>query len=208
MSAIHKRDAKGRIVKGGSVGGANQTSFKPLEERDPEKFAELVAMVAEDPEVTFVRLAEACGMDKATASAIVKRLNTKFLPVMEEARKLSSKELADKMESKLPMLIDAIDGKVPDATLRDVAVMIGVLTEKRQLLNGEPTQIMTYQERENLDKLGPELLKEMTRRGMVVDVSFQEVPTVQVHNPDVLPVEALSKTAQGMAKRESRAKNR
>lgn len=213
MSAIHKRDAKGRIVKGGSVGGKNETSFKPLQKAtetlDPEAAAELIALIAENPGDSITRLADACGLNPATARELVKRLETRFQPVLEEAKRVTTDSLVELIEEKLPLLLKSINQKkVDDATLRDIAVAFGVLAEKRQLLKGEPTQIMTYQERQNMNEIGPELLKEMERRGMVVDVSFQEVPTVQISNPDVVHEAQLSKTVAAKEKRERRAQNR
>lgn len=213
MSSIHKRDAKGRIVKGGSVGGKNDTSFKPgdgaTENFHPEMVADLIVSMAEDPGESIHALARACGMKESTATDIVKRMNMRYQPVIEEVKRATSDSLIKQIEEKLPMLLDGIDQKKVDAaTLRDIAVAVGVLTEKRQLLKGEPTQIMTFEERLNMDKLGPALLKELERRDLVVDVSYREIPTVQVLPPDVVPDAALSKTVAAKDRRENRAKNR
>lgn len=190
----------GRITSGGKT----STSRKPFEETDPEKYAELVAMVAEDPETTFVRLAEACGLGPKAASAIVKRLETKYLPVAEESKRITRDGLIDLIGEKIPLLLNGITVEKRDASdLRGIAVALGILVEKQQLLKGEPTQIMTFEERRNLNELGPAMVQELKRRGMAIDVTFQEV-SARVSPPETVQMEAVSKTAAREAARRAK----
>lgn len=178
-----------------------------VEETRPEQAAELIALVAENPGEAIKRLAEACGMPRETAAYLVNRLESRYQPVGEAVERVTTASLTKLIEEKLPLLLNAIDQKkVDDATLRDIAVAFGVLAEKRQLLKGEPTQILTYEERSNINDLLPAVLKEAKRRGMVVDAEFHTVPEVTVSNPDKLPDAALSKTAAAKDRRD--AKNR
>lgn len=213
MSAIHQRDEKGRIVKGGSVGGANQTSFKPgqlaTENLQPENVADLLVTMAENPGESVMALARACGMKESTAVSIVNRLNMKYQPVVEEVGRVTSTSLVKLIEEKLPMLLRGItEDKVADARLNEIGVIFGILTEKRQLLNGEPTHIFTHEERVNMNRLMPEMLREAKKRGMVVDATYQEVAEINVIAPEIPHLEGLSKTEAAKAKRENRAKNR
>lgn len=213
MSAIHKRNAKGQIVKGGSVGGVVRTSFKPgdgaTENFHPEMVADLVVSMAENPGESVMALARACGMKESTARNIVTRMNMRYQPVIEEVRKVTSASLIEQIEEKLPILLDAITvKKVNESALREIAVAFGVLAEKRQLLKGEPTQIMTYGERDNINNLLPFLVDEAKRRGMVVDASFREIVDVNIIPPEEIHEAAVSKSAADRDRRENRAKNR
>lgn len=213
MSAIHQRDAKGRIIKGGSVGGRNETSFKPgqlaTESLEPEKVADLLVSMAENPGESVMALARACGMNERTAQSVVDRMNMKYQPVIEEVKRVTSDSLVKQIEEKLPMLLDGIDqDKVKAARLNEIGVIFGILTEKRQLLKGEPTHIFTHEERVNMNALLPELLREAKKRGMVVDTTYQEIPEIELIPPEVPHLEGLSKTAAAKAKRENRAKAR
>jgi len=175
----------------------------PMEVQEPEKVARFIEAFADDSyDNNISKLADTVGLPQSTARALVRRLEGKFQPVVEEARRVTSDFLVKKIEDKLPILLDAIDrDKVDKSTLRDIAVAFGVLAEKRQLLKGEPTQILTYEERKNLNSLGPALFRELKRRDMVIDVDYHEVPTVTVSNPDRVQDEALSKTAADQARR-------
>lgn len=213
MSAIFERDEKGRIKKGGSIGGKNETSFKPgqlaTETLDPEAVANLVVSMAENPGESVMALARACGMNEGTANEIVNRLNMKYQPVMEEVGRITSDSLVRLIEEKLPMLLRGVtEKKVADARLNEIGVLFGILTEKRQLLKGEPTHIFTHQERQNMNALIPEMMREAKKRGMVVDATYKEVPEITVIPPDVPHLEGLSKTAAAKARKENRAKAR
>lgn len=150
-----------------------------IEVADPEKFADFLIEFAEDPECNVARLAEACGLPKGTARHIADRLRTRYLPVTEKIKEFTTASLLEKIESKLPMLLDGItQEKVTDSALREIAVAFGVLAEKRQLLKGEPTQILSHAERQNLNELLPSLVHEAKRRGITIDVDYEEVPNV------------------------------
>lgn len=180
---------------------------KQTEITNPEKFADFLVQWAEEPEVNVTRLAKACGLPETTARQVIKRLETKYQPVTEAVTQVTNQSLLKQIDSKLPMLLDGITKeKVKDAQLREIAVAFGVLAEKRQLLRGEPTQILSHEERQNLDKLGPAILKEIKRRGMVVDTDFVEVPSVSVSPPLEIQEAAVSKTAARQASRDNRAK--
>lgn len=182
---------------------------KSAEVKNPEAFAEFLIEYATDPEQNITALAEACGLPVSSARHIIQRLQGKYQPVTEAVRAMTTDSLIKQIESKLPMLLDGITKKkVDDAPIREIAVAFGVLAEKRQLLKGEPTQILTYEERSNLNKVAPAIIKEMERRGMTIDVEYHEVPSVSVASPGVIQEAAVSKTAAERDKRENRAKNR
>lgn len=58
---------------------------------------------------------------------------------------------------------------------KDRIQAIGTLIDKWQLLRGEPTTIMRLQDIRKLDEVGAMLKDEMERRGLIIDVTPQEV---------------------------------
>ena len=56
-----------------------------------------------------------------------------------------------------------------EASARDLMLGMSALVEKRQLLRGEPTQIISDLERKRLTELLPLLSFEMQRRGITYD---------------------------------------
>jgi len=185
------------------------TNRHAVEVADPEKFADFLVGYAHDPAQNITELARRCGLPEATARSIVRRLDGKYQPVTDEVRRITTDSLVKNIESKLPILLDAIDtDKVGNATLRDIAVAFGVLAEKRQLLKGEPTQILSYEERKNLNDLLPAIYKEAKRRDMPIDVEYHEIPSAVVSAPSTIQDAAVSKTAAEKDRRDRRAKNR
>ena len=57
------------------------------------------------------------------------------------------------------------------ASARDLAAISALMIDKRQLLRGEPTQVIKIQDIRKLDEMAKVLHDEMERRGMLVDVT-------------------------------------
>ncbi len=68
------------------------------------------------------------------------------------------------------------------ASARDLAAISALMIDKRQLLRGEPTQIMRVEDFRKLDELGKVLHEEMERRGMLVDVTPEPVADAPAKN--------------------------
>lgn len=90
-----------------------------------------------------------------------------------EIRPLSvlQKTTTKDMLARLDDLAVRILGSVDDVTilrssLKDRMIAAGVVIDKRQLLSGQPTQILSIDERKSLNALVPALLREARRRGI------------------------------------------
>ena len=57
------------------------------------------------------------------------------------------------------------------ASARELASIAALAAEKRQLLRGEPTQVIRIQDIRKLDEMAKALHEEMERRGMLIDVT-------------------------------------
>jgi hypothetical protein len=62
------------------------------------------------------------------------------------------------------------DEKLAAAGVKDVAITVGILTEKAQLLDNRPTAIFSFEERAPMADLLKTALKEASRRQMVIDL--------------------------------------
>ena len=142
-----------------------------LERRRPEIAAELIESAA-SPWNDIRIAAKRCGLDEKTAHALVKRLSTRYQPVIGKLREGKTKDLLALLNDRAQMALEFMDmKKMAASSAKDLAIIISVLLEKRQLLSGEPTQILSAQTRKNLDDLIPAMVKEATRRGMVIDLT-------------------------------------
>ncbi len=145
---------------------------RTVEVVSPEKAAAVVD-AATDPEAKFkdIRLAmERAGMPGKLGDALLRRLRTKWLDVKEEVKALKTAEILDLLNKKIDLALRYMDDKVAaEASFRDLALGTAAMIEKRQLLRGEPTQIISDGERKKLHELLPALLDEARRRGVTVD---------------------------------------
>ena len=89
--------------------------------------------------------------------------------------KLDDKELLALLDDGIARAFEVLDNfALGEASARDVATIIGILTDKRQTLKGEPTAIVKIEDMRKLDDFLEEVSKELKRRGEageVIDVT-------------------------------------
>ena len=162
-----------------------------------------------DPFAKLKEAADACGFPQSTVKALVRRMETKYKPVDDEIKALKTPQLLHLIEEKIGMCLEHMDDYTfANAELRDLAVTFGILAEKRQLLRGEPTQILSVNERVNMNELLPQIIKEAGRRGMTIDATPTQIEHEAGVDTRVLPREGLdakdiSRTAARLARKMS-----
>lgn len=67
--------------------------------------------------------------------------------------------------------LDNLELLLRETKLKDIGILLGISTEKVLLMEGQPTQIVGYDERKKLDELLPALLNEVKRRGSTVELT-------------------------------------
>jgi len=70
---------------------------------------------------------------------------------------------------------DRFERLLTETKAKDMTVMLGILTEKMLLLEGQPTQIISQQQHKKLEDAMPALLEEIKRRGMKATLTQQKV---------------------------------
>jgi hypothetical protein len=159
--------------------GKSEDDFKPkplpkgrgmtVEKTAPDKAADLM-IAATDPWHTLESAAQACGLDTNVAQAVVQRLRHRYTPVNAKLREVQTKHLIALIEDRALMALEYMDeAAFAQANLRDLTIAMGVLLEKRQLLSGEPTQILSVEERRDLNEVLPLVMREAKRRGVTID---------------------------------------
>ena len=139
------------------------------------KYPEQTAVALEnlvDPLAKFEEIAEAAGLPKKTVNILARRLKRRWVPVADKMRVVSQKDLLMKIEDKMVQSLDYMDDVTfASAPLRDLAMCFGILHDKRQLLMGQPTQILSVTERKELNELIPDIIAEAQRRGITIDAA-------------------------------------
>jgi hypothetical protein len=170
VSVIHKK--LGIVGKAGNP--EKRESQHRIENIDPEASAVLVDAVTEpDVRGKLRRISEAIkesGLPERFGRALLKRLETRYLNLKTEVRALKTGEILDMIGEKIHLAGQYLDDHaMAEASARDLMLGMSALVEKRQLLRGEPTQIISDLERKRLTELLPLLSAEMQRRGITYD---------------------------------------
>ena len=148
---------------------AVNTVHLPIERKiDPEDAARVMDRIT-DPFAKLSAVAEECGLKPELVSAITRRMKTRYLGVTEQMRAIKTHDMIVKIDERIGHALTYIDDYVmADANFRDLSMGVAQLIEKRQLLKGEPTQIVSVDERKTLNQLLPLLIQEAARRGVIV----------------------------------------
>lgn len=155
------------------------TTARTLEETNPEKAAALIDAITE-PEA-IVKLKQAykdAGLPETVSGALLKRIKAKYYGAITQTRNLKASEIAQLFSEKIDLAARYMDDKTAgEASFRDLALASTAMAEKRQLMRGEPTQIISDAERKKLHELMPLLISEGQRRGITVngEVTAREV---------------------------------
>lgn len=161
------------------LGMSKKTGMAPIsapEIKDPERVAGLLD-AATDPLIKLQDAYEAAGFPRAAGTALLRRIRQKYFGVVEATKSLKSAEIVDALNHKIDLALRYMDDKtMAEASFRDLALGTTAMIEKRQLLRGEPTAIVSDHERKKLHELLPAFIEEARRRGAVtVDAKTGEI---------------------------------
>ena len=142
----------------------------------------LAAVPSPDALERFKQAGVELGFDACAMERFLARLQGSSLSTGGRL-KLDDKELLALVDDGIARAFQVLDDfALGQASARDVATIIGILTDKRRLLREEPTVITRYEDMGKLDEFLEQVSKELKRRGdgpEVIDVT----PT-----PDAAPV--------------------
>lgn len=165
-----------------------------------DRMAELLAIIATNPDDVVAKLAKSAGFPHHVTQNFIKRLRVQGGAFKESVQKLGRRELVEKIQEKIALGLAYMDDfSMSGMDGKDLAIMLGILIEKQQLLEGRPTQILSFEERKHLSELLPAYVKEAARRGITIDataVEIREEPRPLVTLPDQIQEEAINHTAR------------
>lgn len=110
---------------------------------------------------------KAAGIPDRVNEALVRRMRVKYGNAITIKKQQTTNEILQSIDEEIHLISSYIDDKVAsEASLRDLGMVKAALLEKRQLLKGEPTQIISDHDRKKLHDYLPVLAAEMARRGI------------------------------------------
>ena len=135
---------------------------------------------ATDPLTSIRKAAKESGLPLSTVQALIKRMETRHRPLTDEIKTFKTKELLGMIEDRLFRALHYLDDVVlSGSSAKDLAIITGVLFDKRQLLLGAPTEIHTQAESKSLRELAEAMRLEFQKRGMTVEGDFKVVSDEQ-----------------------------
>jgi hypothetical protein len=145
-----------------------------------EDMARLLELLASNPAQDVRRLAVAEGFPVLAVDKFLKAMRNEHVQVAEGVRAYGHNEMVAALGEKMTLaLVHLTPEKMAEAGVRDIAIVFGILAEKRELLQGKPTQIFSFEERKSMKDLLPAAIREATRRGLVVDGTYTEDSSVE-----------------------------
>ena len=127
----------------------------------------IIAMGDEDMKRLDGAIAD-CGLPARTAKALRKRVREVYAPVLGVIKDLSRDSFIAQLQNRRMKILEAMsDLKIDDASLRDLAVSYGVLQDKEALLKGDPTSIVSIEDRRTMGELSTAMVEEAKRREAV-----------------------------------------
>jgi len=145
---------------------------KTLAKSDEGHESELAQVLDIDTEVMIPlrKTLEEAGLKGAVVERMLLRARSQHQPAHQELRRVKTKEFQELLDDRIYRALMYLDDySLAASSAKDIAIIVGIFLEKRQLLRGEPTHILSIEERGQLNSLVPMLIKEATRRGLVFE---------------------------------------
>ena len=143
--------------------------------REPELMAGVLDMASE-PFMSVMQKGQELGLDPKILKRMIERVRSRYQPVLEEMQEHSTQSILGLLNDRIGRALGYLDDyALADASAKDLAIIVGILLEKHQLLQNRPTHIISVEERMALNELVPEIVREAQRRGMTIDLNAEDV---------------------------------
>ena len=120
----------------------------------------------------FAERAKQAGLPRTTAQELYDRFTNRYRAITDHLRKANTVDILKLVDHCIIEVMESLSHEDWGAvSARDKAVIGGILVDKRQLLSGEPTAIISVEDRRNLLELEKAWLAEARRRNQTVDIT-------------------------------------
>lgn len=157
-------------------GRERAATAQTVEAANPDRAVAILDAMTEPDKYNHLKDAlKACGLPANVSDKMIHRLRVKYTGALTEVRNLKTNEILNMLGEKIHLGLQYLDDKVfAEASARDIMTGLAQLIEKRQLLRGEPTSIISNDDRKKLSELLPALMAEGKRRGITMEGQVTE----------------------------------
>ena len=139
---------------------------------DPDAAAELIDTATNPLLESVAKAARECNLPEGTARALMKRLERDYLPVTQEVERIKTDVLVREFESLGLRLLESVDeAAIEKMQPYQRVVGAAICVDKRELLDGRPTERISVEDRQMLPEITRLLLKEAERRGLLTETN-------------------------------------
>jgi hypothetical protein len=125
------------------------------------------------------------GFSLKTVERFLELMRGKEVGAGQLVKGYSQREYLAKLREKSDLALSYVTAeKLEAAGVKDVAITVGILTEKAQLLDNRPTAIFSFEERAPMADLLKTALKEASRRNLVIDMTDPERDVRVISTPE------------------------
>lgn len=158
------KKVKSQAATGRDLGGK-------VERLGHDQVAEMLFEFATQPADAVRAGLEARGFSATTINRFLELMRVKEAGAGQLVKGYSQRDYLAQLREKSQLALSYVtDEKLAAAGVKDVAITVGILTEKAQLLDNRPTAIFSFEERAPMADLLKTALKEASRRQMVIDL--------------------------------------
>ncbi len=158
---------------------------KAIEAKRPDTAVTLIetlvegAGTPEERKKAFMALAKSMDLPKEAARVIYDRFSSKYRVVVDALRKVNTADILALLDHSILEIMESFVGEDwQKIHPKDRMVVAGIMVDKRQLLSGEPTAIISVDDRRSIEELSKAFVYEAKRRGLVHDLRPGEYTTV------------------------------
>jgi DNA-binding CsgD family transcriptional regulator len=118
------------------------------------------------------KAARECGLTSSVAEDLMRRLETEYLPVKQEVERVKTDVLVREFEGLAKRALQSIkDDEIEELNVYQRTLVAAIAVDKRELLDGRPTERISHEDRRDLPEMMALLLKEAQRRGLTAEVN-------------------------------------
>jgi len=142
-----------------------------VENKRPEDAAIAIDAVTNPLFDNVAKLGRELKIAPSTLNALIGRLNADYQPLTRELKRIKTDTLVKQFENLATDALASITKEDIEAeTAYKRTIMAAIATEKRELLDGRPTERITHEDRRRLPELVEALLDEAGRRGFMKQI--------------------------------------
>lgn len=150
---------------------------RTIEQQDPEAAGFALEAFMRDPTANVYKIADEMGMPRGVADGLIRRWKSRYVALKVDLEAHTQDEFRELIEDRLfRVLTNMDDAMIAGATMRDLTNAMDKLMNARQLIRGEPTAIVSVEDRRQMNRVLPLIAQELKRRGITIE---GEVTTVE-----------------------------